>query len=408
MALFEFRAIDKTGKPKKGKIDAASIKQATSKLKSQGLHIISISNSKEWLKLPSKKNSDKSTRKKSIPSKVITNFTRQLSILLSTGIPYVKAFDILIEESEHPSFQNVLSEIKAQIVEGSSLAGALQNQSNYFQKMYVAMVKAGEAGGTLSGVLDRLAQSREEREALVSKIQSALIYPIIMVSMGISIVTFMVTFIIPKIVPVFQQFDVKLPLPTRIIIAMSNSITSNWLLLIIFIICSVIVLWRLMKTNQGERIRDSLILKIPVIGTVINKIIVFRFTQTLGTLLTSGVELNQSLNIVKYAVGNRVFEDKFDQINLDITQKGMDLSQALRKSLLFPITIIQMIRVGEEASKLEEMLEKMSIIQENEIKQSLDKVIALLEPISLLGMAVMVGFIVMAVMMPMFKMNQLI
>lgn len=406
MAIFEYKAIDKTGKTKKGKIDATSQKQATIKLKSQNLHPLSISSPKG--KQAGKSKSPKKRTRSSVPSKIITGFTRQLSILVSTGIPYDKALEILIEESEHQVFQQVLSDIRAQIVEGSSLAAALKSRSDLFPKMYVAMVQAGEAGGTLGKVLNQLADSREETEELVSKIQGALIYPIIMSIMGVGIVGFMITFIIPKIVPIFQQFDIELPLPTRIVLGTSNFVVSNWLMLIIAFFVSAIVGFRFSKTKMGEKLIDSLLLKIPYLGNMIRKIIVFRFTETLGTLLSSGVELAQSMEIVKFVVGNRVFEDKFDQIISDITQKGMDLSQALRKTQVFPLTVIQMIRVGEESSKLDEMLDRISIIQEKEVKQSFDKTVALLEPLMILGMAFMVGFIVLAVMLPMFKLNQLL
>ncbi len=407
MALFEYRAINKTGKTQKGKIDATSLRQATSKLKSQGLHLVSISSSKK--KLPIKtKNDGTKPRRSSIPSKIITAFTRQLSILVSTGIPYDKAFEILIQESDNAAFQYILSSIKAQIVEGSSLAGALQPHSDHFSKMYIAMVRAGEAGGTLGTVLDQLARSREENEELVSKVQGALIYPIVMSIMGMGIVILMVTFIIPKIIPIFQQFEIELPLPTRIVLFTSHFVTDNWLSLIIFIVVFVFIVKRLIKTRKGEKLCDTVLLKLPIFGNMARKMIIFRFTQTLGTLLTSGVELKQSLDIVKYVVGNRIYEDRFDQISTDITKKGMDLSQALRKTALFPLSVIQMIRVGEESSKLEEMLAKIGIIQEKEVKQSLDKTIALLEPMMILGMAFMVGFIVLSVMLPMFKLNQMI
>lgn len=406
MAIFEYRAIDKTGKTRKGKIDAASQRQATSKLKTQGLHLVSISSPKQ--KQATKSKSFKKPKRTSVPSKVITGFTRQLSILVSTGIPYDKALEILIQESDNESFQHVLSDMRSQIVEGSSLAAALQPRIDLFPKMYIAMVKAGEAGGTLGKVLNQLADSREENEELISKIQGALIYPTIMSLMGIGIVSFMITFIIPKIVPIFQQFDLVLPLPTRIVLGASNLVVNNWASFIIGLPVVLILGYRFSKSRKGEKIFDTLLLKIPVIGAMSKKLAVFRFTQTLGTLLGSGVELKQSLDIVKYVVGNRVFEDKFDQIIVDVTKKGMDLSQGLRKTGVFPLSVIQMIRVGEESSKLEEMLTRIASLQEKEVKQSLEKTVALLEPVMILGMALMVGFIVISVMLPMFKLNQLI
>ncbi len=406
MALFEYQAVDKFGKSQKGKIDATSVKHANSKLKAIGLHALSISSSREKQSKKSKGTS-KPARSR-IPSKLITAFTRQMSVLISTGIPYDKALEIMIEESDNAHFQNALAEIRGRIVEGSSLADALQPRTDLFPKMYTAMVRAGEAGGTLGKVMGKLADSREEQEELVSKVQGAMIYPLIMSVLGIGIVVFMITFIIPKIIPIFQQFDIALPLPTRIVLGVSNFVVSNWLILILLTIVIFILFYRFSKSRTGERIIDQFLLRLPVIGDLIEKMVVYRFTETLGTLLNSGVELKQSLEIIRFVVGNRVFEDKFDQIIADITKKGMDLSHALRKTAVFPLMVIQMIRVGEEGSALEEMLERIAVIQEKEVKQTLEKSIALLEPVMILFMALSVGFIVLAVMLPMFKMNQLI
>jgi len=406
MALFEYRAIDRSGKNRKGKIDAASLKQATSKLKSQGLHIVSVADSKENLRVSRKHG--KTLKKSAVPAAVITSFIRQLAVLVGTGIPYDRAIEILIQESDHNAFQHVLSGIKAQIEEGSSLAVALETQPDLFPKMYVAMVRAGEAGGKLSTVLNQLAISREGNEALTAKIKGALIYPIIMTIVGLFIVVFMITFIIPKVIPIFQQFDMELPLPTQIVLGISFLVSTFWWQFIILVAAMVLVIRRLLRTSRGERLKDWSLLQVPVLGKIIRKIVTFRFAQTLATLLSSGVELKHSLEIVKYVMGNRIYEDKFDQISGDITKKGLDLSQALRQSSIFPGSVIQMIRVGEESSTLEEMLGKIANILENDVKQTLDKTVALIEPVMILWMAATVGFIVLAVLLPMFKLNQLI
>lgn len=406
MAIFEYRAINKQGKTEKGKVDASTLKQATAKLKIKGLHPLSIHSSKT--RQTNKSKTEKRQLRSNVPSKVITGFTRQLSVLISTGIPYDKALEILIEEAENAAFQAILSEIKAKITEGSSLANALQDHTALFSKMYVAMVRAGEAGGTLGKALGQLVHSREENEELVSKIQGALIYPIIMSVMGIGIVVFMILFIIPKIIPIFQQFNIELPLPTRIVLGTSSFVAGNWGSLLIAFAVLIALGMRFAKTRKGKKFKDRVLLRLPVVGQLIRKIVVFRFTETLGTLLASGVNLKQSMEIVKYVVANLVFEDKFDQIITDITKKGLNLSHALRKTGEFPLTVIQTIRVGEESSKLDEMLGRIAIIQEQEVKRSLEKSVALLEPVMILAMAFMVGFIVLAVMLPMFKLNQLL
>ncbi|MDH5561600.1 MAG: type II secretion system F family protein [Deltaproteobacteria bacterium] len=405
MAIFEYQIIDKQGKKKKGKLDAPNLKQATTKLQAQDQYILSISSVKEK---PSGKNDFQLFKKKSVPSQIITSFTRQLSILVSTGIPYDKAFDILIQECEHPHFQDILSGMKSLIVEGSSLASALESKPDYFPKMFVAMVKAGETGGTLDNVLNELTSYREEQESLKSKIQSALIYPIIMTLLGLFIVVFMITFILPKIVPIFRQFEVALPLPTQIVMFLSDTMVAYWWILVLLIAGVTFWFVRFKKTPMGEKAVDFTLLKMPILGSVMKKVIIYRFTQTLGTMLSSGVELKFSLDVVRHVMGNRVYDDTFDQVIADITKKGMDLSQALRKTELFPSSVIQMIRVGEESSKMEVMLAKVAKILDKEVKQTIEKSVALLEPLLIIWMAVMVGFIVMAVLLPMFKMNQLI
>ncbi len=406
MAFFDYRAVNKSGRKLKGKIDAANIKQAISQLQAQDLFIVSIHSTKKQLDAASQKK--KQFREKAVPSPIITAFTRQFSVLTSTGVPYNSAMKILIQECEHPKFQHVLSAMKSQIMEGSSLAQALQAQPDIFSGMYVALVKAGEAGGTLSGVLERLATSRESNEDLASKIKGALIYPLVLFIVALGIIIFMVTFLLPKIAPIFSQFNVALPLPTRLVIAVSDFIMAQWIPLIVLIIACIVLFKKLLATDIGTRIKDRLYLKMPVLGRVIKKIVIFRFTQTLGTLLSSGVELKQSLSIVRNVMGNRVFEDIFDTLITDITKKGMDLSQALRKTELFPPSVTQMIRIGEEASQLESMLEKISDILEKEVRQTIEKAVALLEPLTILWMASVVGFIILAIMLPLFEINRMI
>jgi type II secretory pathway component PulF len=407
MTLFEYQAIDQTGKTRKGKIEAESSRQANVRIKAQGLHPLAIATTKKTA--GTKRSPGKPSHGRSkVPHALITSFARQLSVLVNTGIPYDKALEILIEESHHPSFQYVLAAIKARIVEGSSLAVALEDHPQLFPKMFVAMVRAGEAGGTLGQVLDFLTVSRERHEEITAKIQKALIYPMIMTFIGLGIVVFMITFIIPRIIPVFLQFDLELPLPTRIVITVSDSVVQNWWLYLL-VVAGIAWLFRLFRlTNRGEKLMDQWVLHIPVIKGILRQTIIFRFTQTLCTLLKSGVELKHSLGITRNALGNRTYEDQFDQITLDITQKGRNLSLALRRSGIFPLSMIQMIRIGEESGQLEDMLEKVSVITEKDLRQSLDKSIALIEPLLILWMALMVGFLILAVMLPMIEMNRLI
>jgi len=406
MALFEYRAISKSGKTVKGKVDALNEKQAKTKLQSQDLYIVSLSGAKKTLFTFSKQKERR--RQQQIPSAVVTNFTRQFSVLTATGVPYDRAFEILIQEAEHAGFQHVLSAMKAQIMEGSSLAKALEAFPSVFSTMYSAMVRAGEAGGTLDVVLDRLAKSRQDNEDLNNKIKGALIYPVILLLVALGIVIFMITFLLPKIAPIFKQFNVELPLPTRIVMAISDFVVGNWWQLILVTIGGIILFRKAIQTNRGQLLKDQLFLKLPVVGKAIRQIVIYRFTRTLATMLNSGVELKYSLSIIRFVMGNKVFEGLFDTIIVDITKKGIDLSQALRKTGYFPPSVTQMIRVGEESSKLEMLLDKISDSLEKDVRQTIEKSIALLEPITILWMACIVGFILLAIMLPMFEINQMI
>lgn len=405
MPIFEYQALDQQGKTVKGKIDSPSEKQATNTLQSQKLYPLSIKETKKtFSKVKGKK---KGLLQGSVPISVITDFTRQFAILVEASIPYDKGLEIIIQECDHSTFQNVLSDLKARIVEGSSLANALHYHPKLFSKMYTSMVKAGEAGGKLPTVLLRLAKFREEEADLKEKVKNAMIYPSIMGILGIGIVIFMITFILPKIIPIFDSFGVQLPLPTRIVIIASDLIVNYGWWILLGIIGIIFGIKKLINSNKGELVYHQMLLKTPMIKGVLFKILIFRFTQSLGTLLNSGVELRKSLEIVKFTTGNRIFEKAVDAITQDITQKGLPLSQALKKTKLFTGTVIQMIKVGEESSQLDTLLVKVADNLEKEVRETMNRLVTFLEPMIMFGMAGFVGFIVVAILLPMFQINQL-
>lgn len=404
MALFEYQALAKSGETQKGKVDAANAKAASAKLQSQGLYLTSLKELKE--KKPS--NNFRFKSKNTVPAKTITAFTRQFAVLASSGIPYDRALDILIQENEDPKFQPLLADIKSEISEGSSLAAALESRPDYFPKMYAAMVRAGEAGGRLNQVLEEMARFREESEKLNQKIQNAMIYPLIMACLALGIIIFMMTFILPKITPIFTQFDMELPLPTRVIVFSSDLISNHFLLFILFLFGIFFGAKTWLRTQTGQLLKDRLLLKTPVVGHLMKEMIYYRFCKTLGTLLSSGVELKKGLTIVKGVLGNKVFEEPFDQMIIDIANKGLDLSQALKKTDQYPSSVVQMIRVGEEGDQLEGMLNKVAQNRQAEVSGAVERLVAVLEPFMILAMAGMVGFIVLAVMLPLFQLNQML
>lgn len=404
MPIFNYKAIDQTGKEIKGKMDANSEKQAISQLQGDKLFPVFV----KQVKSKNKSSKNQFLKSNKIPPALITEFTRQFAVMSEAGVPYDKGLEILIQECNHQVFQSLLSKIRSQIVEGRSLSQALQNFPDVFSNMYVAMVRAGEASGNLAPSLFRMTRFREDQAAINAKIQAALIYPSIMGVLGIGIVIFMVSFVLPKIIPMFAHFGVQLPLPTRIVIALSNGFQSYGLFLFVFIVSSILIFLKWKKTEWGERVYDSFLIKIPTLKGVLQKLLVYRFTQSLGTLLESGVDMKHGLEIVQLVTGNKVYEKKIAEMSYDITHKGLSLSQGVKKTELFDATVVQMIRVGEQSSKLPEMLLKISSNLELEVKRILEKALAFLEPVIILVMAVFVGFIIMSILLPMFAMNQLV
>ncbi len=407
MAIFHYKTINSSGKVVKNKIDATSLRNAQTRLQNNGVYILSITPAKKAL-FSFQKSTNKSLSKSKLPQTVITQFIKELSVLVSTSIPYDKALEVLLEETDNVKFQSILSEIKAQILEGSSLANAIAKYPQIFPTMEVAMIRSGEEGGNLGAVLLQIAAFKEEAAALRSKVQGAMIYPIIMMVLGVVIVIFMMTFILPKILPIFSQFKVKLPLPTRIVMFMSDSLIHDWPIILIVIGALIVFANRFSKTKKGRFLIDRFALLIPVFGAMQKKLIIYRFTQTLGTMLKNSVDMQQALDIVMPTLGNKFFEKQLEVITDLVTKKGLDLSQALRQTNLFPNSVLQMIRVGETTSRLESMLQSISTNMEKDVKQTIDRAISLLEPALILGMSAGVGFIVLAVMLPMFQLNQLL
>ena len=408
MPIYEYIAVDSSGKEQKGKIDATNSKQVVAQLKQKSLTPSSISLSRSGTAATSKSKGGFKLFQSKIPKNLISNFTRQFATMIDTGIPYNRALEIIIQEVPHPRFQQILSDIRSKVVEGSSLAKALQMYPDIFPNMYVSMIGAGEAGGTLADTMLRQSKFQEEQQALESKVQTAMVYPIVMSVLGIGIVIFMIKFILPKIIPVFQHFNVVLPLPTRIVIFMSDMLSDYGLFVLILIAGMAFFFKKFSETDKGRLIIDRNILKIPLIGEFLNKLLTFKFAQALGTLMASGVELRQSLQIAKYITGNKVYEKSIEELSEMVTKKGFMLSQGLKKANILTASTIQMIRVGEESGRLEQMLLKIAENLEAEVKGTLDKLVAFMEPIIILVMAIGVGFIVMAIMLPIFEMNQLV
>ncbi len=332
--------------------------------------------------------------------------TRQLGALLGAGVQLVDALGALSQQSSRPNAKKILSQVRESVREGSSLADALAAHSYIFSELYVGMVRAGETAGSLETVLSRLADYSERQSEFVSKVRGALTYPIIMMCVGAAIMIFLVSYVVPQVATIFEQQQVALPLATQMLIGLSNLITGYWPLLLILVLAATGGILAGLASKKGRRIYDRWLLHVPWLGPTIVRVICARFARTLATLLASGLQLVPALGAVKGVVTNRLLADAVEQ-SRDSIREGHGMGQTLERSGLFPPLLVEMVRVGERSGELEKMLERVAETYEREVANSLSQMTTLLEPMMTLAMAAVIVFMMLAVLLPIFQLNQL-
>jgi general secretion pathway protein F len=407
MPVFEYTGLNTAGKTLKGILDADSAVAARQKLRGMGLFPVEVK--EELSRSRDRSSSAMSTFRslKRIKLGEIYAMTRQLSILLGAGLPLVKSLEALIAQLTNPGFKKVMAQIKDSVNEGNSLASSLSQHPKVFSNFYSNMVFAGEASGSLDVVLRHLAEFGERQQALRSRFKAALAYPIFMSLIGTGVLFFLIAFIIPNITSIFLEMRHTLPLPTVILIEISHILKSYWWLLGSALV-GIIVLVRYGKRRpRFLEMWDRMKLGIPILGPLLQKIYLTRFGGTLGSLLQSGVPLVSALQIVGKIIDNsqiaKVIEDAIDDINA-----GRGLASTLSQSRWFPPMLIQMISVGEQSGELEGMLNKIAETHEREVESNIIALTSILEPIMILAMGLIVGFVVISVLLPIFEMNQMI
>ncbi len=409
MPVYEYTALTTKGKTSTGVIDAESAAAARQKLRNSGIYPTSVKEVKETAG-QSKKTSWLEGMSRSFarvrPTQVAM-MTRQLATLVGAGFPLVSAIDTLIPQAGSHVFKKTLSKIKDSIVEGNSFASTLSLYPNIFSPVYINMVSAGESSGTLEIVLDRLADITEKQQALKNRIRAALAYPILMSMIGVSVLFFLLTFIVPTIAGIFKEMNQVLPAPTRFLIATGSLMKSYWWVLFILIALFLIGIRYMNRTVKGRYFFDKLTLSLPGFGVLARKLAVARFARTLGSLLENGVTMMSALEIVKNIVGNVLLADAVSEAAKAVG-KGQGLGVSLAESELFPSLSIQMIQVGEQSGALEAMLNKIADVFENEVESTVMSMTSVLEPLMILIMGVVVGFIVLSICLPIFEMNQLV
>ena len=407
MPVFEYSALDAKGRKKSGIVDADSPVTARQKLREEGVFPVSV---KETARTADGARTGSSAALSGLFSGVKPRFvsimTRQLATLVGAGMPLVTALEILIPQTAHPRLQRVMAQVKDSIVEGSSLAQALGRHPKVFPPIYINMVRAGEASGALEIVLARLADLFERQENSRLRIKKAMVYPVVMMFLGSAVMVVLMVYIVPSITAIFEQVDRALPTPTRILLAVSSAIRSYWWLMAAAAAAAVAAVGRARGTEKGRLALDEAILKIPVAGGLVLKLAVARFSRTLGSLLANGVPMLSAMEIVKAVVENRVIQAVVSEAAVKIGE-GRGLGESLGAAKVFPIVAVQMMGVGEQSGELEAMLENVADLYQGKAEAAIDSLTTLLEPIMILFMAVVVGFVVISILLPIFEMSQL-
>jgi general secretion pathway protein F len=404
MPVFNYRALKEDGAAEDGVIDADSPKEARLKLKGRRLHVTDL----QTVGGPEK---GKSVFKASLfrrrrPEEVAL-LTRQLATLLGSGIPMIGALTAVIDQAEHRDLKASLMDVRERVSQGGALSDAFENHSIYFSELHVNMVRAGEAGGNLDKVLVRIADYLHAQNRTRAKVMAALTYPIIMLVIGVGVVAILLTYVVPKILEVIEkQGKAALPLPTEILVLVSGFMGNYWWAILGAVIGLFVIYLQARATAGGRLWIDTMKLRIPVLGNLMRKASIARFALTFATLLESGLPVLEAMGVVKKVVDNALLAATLDSIRQKIAE-GADIATPLKQSKVFPPVVGYMIGVGEESGRLEELLKKVAQSYDEEVEIAAQKLTALLEPLMIVIMAVVVGFIVLAILLPILQMSNL-
>ncbi len=402
MPVYEFKGFSGKGKRASGIVDADSPKAARVKLRRQGILATSVNLETGAREL---RRSPLSTIFNRITVKDIAGFTRQLATLQAAGLTLIESLDALMDQAENLRFRKVITDIREQVSYGSSLADSLAAHPSYFDSMYVNLVRAGESSGALESTLGRLAQFNENRLRRRSKIAAAMIYPVIMTFVGCGVLFFLLGYVVPKTQAIFEDMNQVLPLPTLALLAISDFISSWWGGLTGGFFVLSLAVRKYMNTETGRLNVDKIRLRLPVFGKIYRAAAIARFASALGVLLAGGVELIEALKITEKAVDNAALAQVVKGAVIRVTE-GQTIADPLRESGLFPPIVVQMISAGERSGALEEMLDKIAEAYDFEVETAVTAMTSLIEPVLILVMWSVVGFIVISILLPIFDLSQ--
>ncbi len=387
------------GKKQTGEIEADNDRAAINLLAKKNIRVQSVQLKKSWTEM------ELFESKQKITEKDVVLFTRQFSTMIDAGLPMVQCLDIFAKQAENKTFGDVIRDVKTNIEVGSNLSDALRKHPDAFDSLYCNMVEAGESGGTLDVILQRLAGYIEKALALKAKVKSAMVYPSVIVGVAFIVVAFLMVFVIPSFATMFEKGGAELPWPTAVVMDVSNFFRYGWYYMIGGGVASVFIFKKVYATEKGRLEIDRYSLKAPVFGPLLRKVAVAKFTRTLATLISGGVPIIEGLNICARIAGNKIIEIAIFQ-TIEAIKEGETIAAPLERQAIFPPMVVQMIDVGEASGALDAMLEKIADFYDEEVDNAVEAMTSLLEPMLMVFLGVIIGFIVVAMYLPIFKMGE--
>ena len=394
MATFVYSARTLTGELQSGEIDLPNRDEVVGYLRRQRLIPVKVEKKAAAINI---------SFGSGIKTRHVVIFTRQFATMINSGLPLVQSLEILAKQTESPALAKVIEQVLYDVEAGNTLADSMRKHPKAFNDLYVNMVAAGEAGGILDVILLRLATFLEKNDALVRKIKGAMIYPGVIMSVAVGAVAILLIFVIPTFQGMFESAGVELPVPTQIVIGMSDFLQAYWWGVLGGILAAGVAIQQTYRTSGGQLAIDKLLLRVPILGTLLLKAAVARFTRTLGTLVSSGVSILEGLEITARTAGNRVIHDAIMGSRASIAG-GDTISEPLRKSGVFPPMVVQMINVGEQTGGLDEMLGKIADFYDEEVDTAVEALLSAMEPIMIVVLGTVVGGMIVAMYLPIFDM----
>ena len=410
MPVYQYRGYKADGGSATGIVDAESPKVARLKLRKDGVFPTEMAEQEGAKPIVARSGSGPVAGVGNSPALSVNDvalMTRQMAMLLVAGLPLVDALGVLMDQMEKKSVKGLLADLRESIRGGASFSAVLERYPKDFSSIYVHMVRAGEASGALDQILFRLAEFLDKQLALKNKVTNAILYPAIMVIIGTLVLFFLLTFVVPKITAVFAHSKQALPWPTVVLMEISHFCSDYWMVLLGMVLVGIWMTRRFLRTETGHVMADRLLLKLPLIGQVARMVSISRLASTLATMLSSGVQLLDALDVSKRVMNNRILEQAVEEARQNI-REGETIAEPLKRSGEFPPLVTHMIAVGEKSGEMEEMLRRIGQIYDGEVDRVITRFTSLLEPVMIVVMGVIVLFIVVAILLPIFEMGQMV